>query len=244
MNRPIRIQELLEDLRRNFSVVREQSSWGEDTNPFCCDRCWQSSPSLPEVPGGENTTTIAPPTDVPPYQNNANTREIADEPALEGDEHEETLALGASELRLGNNGNVGGGDASPNNSGAAGGNQASSRLLPTAVSGSFEEAEVREGAAVVSLMPATPADPATLVLEREEAARLPLPVEANGVEMRGSKRAGEGPPQPSRRPEAIAAAFAAHLHGVDKNPLELARLCRFAQFLTENELLREAYEVS
>ncbi|CAB1111351.1 unnamed protein product [Ectocarpus sp. CCAP 1310/34] len=59
-----------------------------------------------------------------------------------------------------------------------------------------------------------------------------------GGKRRGS-RVGAKPPT---KPDAVAAAFSAHLHGVDKYPLELARLCRFAQFLTENELLREAYE--
>lgn len=49
---------------------------------------------------------------------------------------------------------------------------------------------------------------------------------------------------PRRKPDTVAADFSAHLHGVDKYPLELARLCRFAQFLAENNLLREAYEVS
>lgn len=48
----------------------------------------------------------------------------------------------------------------------------------------------------------------------------------------------------TEKADAVAAAFAAHLRGVDKYPLELARLCRFAQFLAENQLLREAYEVS
>lgn len=50
--------------------------------------------------------------------------------------------------------------------------------------------------------------------------------------------------RPPRKPEAVAAGFSAHLHGIDKYPWDFARLCRFAQFLVENSLLREAYEVS
>ena len=57
-------------------------------------------------------------------------------------------------------------------------------------------------------------------------------------ERRGGRGRG-----PHRKAEAVAADFAAQLHGVDKYPLDLARLCRFALFLTENGLLREAYEV-
>lgn len=261
VNHPhIHAQELLEDLQRKFSVVREQSSWGNDTNPFCCDRCWQSSPLLPER--GRTTTTVASPTDDPHSQNNANTGEGADGPAygrggnfphnsaLDGEGQEETSAFGENGSRLGNDEKDCGGHASYNDisSGAEGENHPPPRTFPTAaVSGSLEEkkeAEVRGGGAAVCLMPTTPVNPATFLSGREEAEMRPLTVGTSGVEMQGSERAGAGQPPPSRRPEAVAAAFSAHLHGVDKNPLELARLCRFAQFLTENELLREAYEVS
>lgn len=46
-----------------------------------------------------------------------------------------------------------------------------------------------------------------------------------------------------RKAEAVVGEFSRHLHEVDKYPLDLPRLCRFAQFLTENGLLREAFEV-
>lgn len=224
--------------------MREQSSWGDDTNPFCCDRCSQSSLLHPELPGEEETTTVPPPTDDPSCRNNGSS--YPQHSAVEGEEHEETSVLGASGSRLGNNGNTSGGDASNSNSRAADGNQPPSRLFATAISGSLEETEVRgRGRSGANhLMPATPVDPGIFRLEDEKAAVLSLPVEANSDGMEGSQRGGAGPPPPPRRPEAIAAAFAVHLHGVDKNPLELARLCRFAQFLTESELLREAYEVN
>lgn len=46
-----------------------------------------------------------------------------------------------------------------------------------------------------------------------------------------------------RKAETVVGEFSRHLHEVDKYPLDLPRLCRFAQFLTENGLLREAFEV-
>lgn len=40
-----------------------------------------------------------------------------------------------------------------------------------------------------------------------------------------------------------AADFEAHIRSLDRHPLDFARLCRFAQFLTEKGLLAEAREV-
>lgn len=45
------------------------------------------------------------------------------------------------------------------------------------------------------------------------------------------------------RSASVAAEFTKHLHDVNKHPLDLPRLCRLAQFLINNELDREAYEV-
>lgn len=234
------IQELLEDLRQKFPVVREQSSWGNETNPFCCDRCWQGSPRTGS-PDGENNT-ITPTSTDDPNQDKANTgrgndaynmslERVASTEDAEEAQSPPSAVVGTTGLRVRNGDDAGasyGGVAmswpSPSEN-ADGKNCPTPGLLPpVSTPGSVEEdtlatGSVRCGRGAAGLM--------------QSAAVVP------GLERRGS-RVGVKPPA---KPDAVAAAFSAHLHGVDKYPLELARLCRFAQFLTENELLREAYEV-
>lgn len=73
-----------------------------------------------------------------------------------------------------------------------------------------------------------------------------LPVESRGhgkVRLDDAMVTGRETRRPSPPSVAIAAEISTHLHKVDKYPLDCARLCRFAQFLTDNGLLGEAYEV-
>lgn len=200
------MQELLEDLQQKHPVVRDQSSWGNDTNPFCCDRCWENSP-LSGPP--ETESVAAPPADdshgevysSPWVSDHAaysvtNPQPPASEDTDGGDQSEPAdcnLTLGDDE------GDVDG--AAPTASSNAAEREYSRPSAIGSIRGSEVDLEVRGG---------------------EAHAALPA-----------KQKAG-----------AVAAAFSAHLRGVDKYPLELARLCRFAQFLTEHELLREAYEVS
>lgn len=86
--------------------------------------------------------------------------------------------------------------------------------------------------------------PTTLLASVEEGAREIGSVRGADKDLEAQGDRARTDILPTQKPGAVAAAFSAHLRGVDKYPLELARLCRFAQFLTENELLREAYEVS
>ncbi|CAM9277017.1 unnamed protein product, partial [Ectocarpus fasciculatus] len=253
-------QELLEDLRQKFPVVREQSSWGNETNPFCCDRCWQGSPR-PGSPVQENSTKTPTATD-DPIQDNANTGRGNDayNTSLErlasaedaGDAQSPPSAVvGTSGSRLRKGDDTGasyGGTAMswPSPSENAGGKNCPTPglLPPVSTPGSIEEdtpatGPVRCGRGAVGLMPTPARGVESLLLKTEETAK-PSAAVVPGFGRRGSSRVGVKPPA---KPDAVAAAFSAHLHGVDKYPLELARLCRFTQFLTENELLREAYEV-
>ncbi|CAN0363269.1 unnamed protein product, partial [Ectocarpus sp. 12 AP-2014] len=232
-------QELLEDLRQKFPVVREQSSWGNETNPFCCDRCWQGSPRTGSPDGEKNTVT--PTSKGDPNQENANARRGKDaynmslERAASTEDAEEaqlppSVVVGTTGLRVRRGDDAGasyGGAAMswPSPSENAGGkNCPTPGLLPlVSTPGSVEEETPATGSVRCGW----------------GAARLMQSAAVPGLERRDT-RVGTKPPA---KPDAVAAAFSAHLHAVDKYPLELARLCRFAQFLTENELLREAYEV-
>lgn len=205
------MQELLSDLRRNFPVVREQESWENDVDPFCCDACYRSPLA------GEFTT--------PPVDHDDN---------LEYDTVEiGNLGVGlSSSHHTASEASVG----SENNIPVAGihlkifhdddapeiyGEQLSRRLM---ASGTVEGNQKSRCSGVDSL-PGGGTKSKKIKMEAGE----------------NFYNRGEGT-MPSRKGNA-AAAFAAHLHGVDMYPLELARLCRFAQFLTGNGLLREAYEV-
>eukprot|EP00752_Nemacystus_decipiens_P007659 g6847.t1 len=52
-------QELLGDLLQKHKVVRDQCSWGDDTNPFCCGRCSESSP-VPGPPEEAESVVVLP----------------------------------------------------------------------------------------------------------------------------------------------------------------------------------------
>lgn len=47
----------MQDVRENFAVVREQSSWG-DTDPFCCGKC--QSPNEPTSPPNNTILLVDP----------------------------------------------------------------------------------------------------------------------------------------------------------------------------------------
>lgn len=213
-------QELLEDLRQKYSVVRDQCSWEDDTNPFCCDRCWESSP----LPGSPEMEPVAAPSvvdalgEIHPGQHVsedvASGTRYPPHPALEEAKTGPKSELDAGASRLG--GSEGGGV------GAA----------PEPSLDAVERGDRSPPPAVLS---------ATSVEEDTDAVG-----STRGAVVRSEVRDDGACPElrPPQKKASIAAAFSAHLRGVDKYPLELARLCRFAQFLTENELLREAYEVS
>lgn len=221
------MQELLEDLRQKHSVVRDQSSWGDDTNPFCCDRCWDSS-SLPG-PSEEEPAAALPVED--PHGEVNSSPWVSDDaayspqkpqhPALKEARTGEKSALTAGALRSeGNQGDRDGAAPAPSSNTAERGDRSSPPIvLPTALLGSIGEDACTKGSI-------RGAGGTCLELQGGAGAR------------------ADQPPPTQRKADAVAAAFSAHLRGVDKYPLELARLCRFAQFLTENELLREAHEVS
>ncbi|CBN79766.1 conserved unknown protein [Ectocarpus siliculosus] len=233
-------QELLEDLRQKFPVVREQSSWGNETNPFCCDRRWQGSPRIGS-PEWENNT-ITPTSTDDPNQDNANDgrgndaynmslERVASTEGAEEAQSPPSAVVGTTGLRVRNGDDAGasyGGAAMswPSPSENAGGKNCPrpGLLPPVSTPGSVEEDTPATG---------------SVRCRRGAAGLMQSGAVVPGLERRGSKVGAKPPP----KPDAVAAAFSAHLHGVDKYPLELARLCRFAQFLTENELLREAYEV-
>lgn len=240
--------------------MREQSSWGNETNPFCCDRCWQGSPR-PGSPVQENSTKTPTATD-DPIQDNANTgrgndayntslERLASAEDAEDAQSPPSAIVGTRGSRLRNGDDAGasyGGTAMswPSPSENAGGKNCPTPglLPPVSTPGSIEEdtpatGPVRCGRGAVGLMPTPAREVESLLLKTEETAK-PSAAVVPGFGRRGSSRVGV---KPAAKPDAVAAAFSAHLHGVDKYPLELARLCRFAQFLTENELLREAYEV-
>eukprot|EP00903_Cladosiphon_okamuranus_P013005 g12134.t2 len=202
-------QELLEDLRQKFPVVRDQSSWGDDTNPFCCETCWENSPlpGPPEVAlpvgdtyrGGEVNSS----------------RWDPQRPASEEAKRAEASAQAAGASRFGDDEVDQDGEAPTSSSNAAkGGDRSPHAVLST-----------------------------TLPESAEEDQRAVRSVRGDGVHLEGRSDGLRADLPPAKKAEAVAAAFSTHLRGVDKYPLELARLCRFAQFLTENELLREAYEV-
>lgn len=242
--------------------MREQSSWGNETNPFCCDRCWQGS-SRTGSPVEENNTITPASTDDPNQDNaiagrgndayNTSLERLASAGDAENAQSPSLVVVGTSGLRLGENGgdgegadaSYGGAAMSPSPSDNAGGKNCPTpcSLPPVFTPGSVEEdtpatGSVRCGRGAAGLMP-TPARGAEALLPKKEEAVMQSAGVVPGLERRGS-RVGAKPPA---KPDAVVAAFSAHLHGVDKYPLELARLSRFAQFLTENELLREAYEV-
>lgn len=215
------LQELLGDLRQKFSVVRDQSSWGDDTNPFCCDRCWESSP----LPGPTETEQVAaPPVDDFHCENNSSpwpsdeagySIRNPEHPALEEPDVGGKLALAIGVSRLGDDqSSRDGAGLAPSSNSVERGNRSLPTVLPIKSLRSAEE----DACAIGSV----------------RGAGMPVDVKGDGAN-------AELPP--TQKAEAVAAAFSAHLRGVDKYPLELARLCRFAQFLTKNELLREAYEV-
>lgn len=214
------MQELLEDLQQKYPVVRDQSSWGDDTNPFCCDRCWESSP-LPGAPqvappvgdahgvGGVNSSPWE--SDDVGYRTRS-----PQHPAPEEVNRVETPALAAGVSRLR--------DDQGDQDGVA----------PTPSSNATEKGDRSPPSVVPTMLPES----------AEEDTRTIGSVRGDGVYLEVRGDGARADPPPTQKADAVAAAFSTHLHGVDKYPLELARLCRFAQFLTENELLREAYEVS
>lgn len=234
-------QELLEDLRQKFPVVGDQPSWMDDADPFCCDRCWSNSPR-PETPGHETPTTAPPPTDNPEHGPmgaaaghdtciGGNSRH----PVSSGCARKEETPV--SQVADGSNPESDGGNRDDGSYGASSFEQSDGQangppvLFPT---------EFRPGP--FNEFPGTN--------ERLRGVGTMLSAGEGGVTQSASRGSGlgrqgrrTGVRPPTTKPDAVAAAFSAHLHGVDKYPLELARLCRFAQFLTENELLREAYEV-
>lgn len=218
------LQELLEDLRQKYSVVRDQSSWGDDTNPFCCDRCLETS-TLPGPPEMEPVATL--PIDNDDSNGKVNSRPWANDdsafgtrnpqhPASEDANTSEKKALANGVSRFGDEqGDPYGGAPEPSSNAVDKGDRSVPGVGPTTL----------------------------LELEEDDTRSTGLVRGAGGhLEVRGDGARGDLPP--SQKADAVAAAFSAHLRGVDKYPLELARLCRFAQFLIENELLREAYEVS
>ncbi|CAM9194124.1 unnamed protein product, partial [Scytosiphon promiscuus] len=244
-NRCLICQDLLEDLRRKFPVVGDQSSWMDDRDPFCCDRCWQNSPRS-ESPGeGEPATFSSSMDDQKDGDTSAAAGNFADvsgtsrHPASSGREKEEETPV----LPTVDDSNPGIGDGGVGNRGgdpsygASSSRQSDGQIHapPVLISTDFPPGVLKEGASTKERIRGVKAMPP----EKEAEEVLPT-LEALGVEQQiGSP----GAQSPITKPEAVAAAFSAHLQGVDKYPLELARLCRFAQFLTENQLHREAYEV-
>ena len=221
-------QELLDDLRQKFSVVREHSSWADDTNPFCCDRCLQGS-SWSESAGGGQATTPPPDDDLDQEAGEAGTGgedEAADAcgnpryAAPERPRSGEALALCA-------------GRSSPEGNGAYG--DVASQSSAAAVSSVDKAKRESQPPGLTGLLGSTGDDACTMAV--------PSRANEGAPETPGNDGAGTGPRQPQKA-DAVASALSAHMRGVDKYPLDLARLCRFSQFLTENELLREAYEVS
>lgn len=195
-------QELLDDLRQNFTVVREQLSRAE-TNPFFCGECNSlhrlrippPGMSIAEDPrsGKGDSNFIVPlkarrltdhcegrgSTPVGGHSSTEKTNRAMNKPPYMTADHQRTAVHSADATR---------------------------RRAVTTLRGNDDEVPLKEKS----------------------------PTVVNKV---GPRRAL--PPF-----AAVAAEFSSHLHNVDKYPLDLVYLCRFALFLTENALLREAYEVS
>lgn len=190
--------------------MRDQSSWGNDTNPFCCDRCWENSP-FPGPPDLE--PTAAPPTDVDDSNGEVKSSLWVSDAKVDGRSAQE--ATGQSKL----------GDTE---------DQRDGEVPAPSLNSTVERGD--------RLAPEVP--PIALLESIEEDSCVTGSVRGAGVHLEERGNGALAQPPLRRKADAVAAAFSAHLRGVDKYPLELARLCRFAQFLTENELLREAYEVS
>lgn len=181
-------------------MVRDQSSWGDDADPFCCD----------QLQSGPRDITATP----------------ANDP--EGDNHD------------GFKSETGEGEDF---------SRASAPALTSSENHCDKLLEARGGSS-------------TPVISERDRPKAPTHARVSGDNPNGNRTAclppggatnrennrtigGENGKRglPPRKADAIAVEFSTHLHGVDKYPLELARLCRFAEFLTENSLMREAYEV-
>lgn len=181
-------------------MVRDQPSWGDDADPFCCD----------QLQSGPRDSTATPSNDT------------------EGDHHDGFK----SEMGEGE-------DSSRASPPAFTSGEKHCDKLPEARGGSSTPVISERGRAKTPTYSRVSGDNPN----GTRAACLPPGGATNGENNRtvGGEEGKRGPPP--RKADAVAVEFSTHLHGVDKYPLELARLCRFAEFLTENSLMREAYEV-